>query len=576
MKASIKRKLSIGVGLQFLLIAVSVVVGMVYVNVLSSDTSNILSDNFKTLEYCNAIAVAIDDQSHPESAVTYFRENLEKQRKNVTEAGEQELTNALGQYFKEFEARPSDSLARLRIRNNLNAIVKLNMDAIAHKSQVALDTAKSANVVMGTVGTVSFVFAFILLLNLPNIIADPIKEFVASTKEIAKKNYAWRTDELRNDEFGELAKSFNSMASKLEAYESSNVAQMLFEKRRMETLINQMHNPVIGLNQLKTILFANTAALKVLNMQSEDLIGKPAEEVAGGNDLLRTLIMPQGEATASNKQNLLKIYADDKESFFEKEVVQVTVNSKDNAKEKYIGDVIILQNITPYKELDTAKTNFIATVSHEFKTPISAIKMSLQLLQNAKIGPLNAEQTTLVDSIKDDADRLLRITSELLDFTQVESGQIHLNIRPVQLQEIVEYALSATRAQAEQKPVRMDVALPAQLPPVMADSEKTAWVITNLISNAIRYSYEHSAVSVIARVVGERVRIEVKDTGQGIAPQYQTKVFERYFRVPGTMQEGSGLGLAISKEFIETQGGRIGMESEFGAGSLFWIELVKG
>ena len=202
------------------------------------------------------------------------------------------------------------------------------------------------------------------------------------------------------------------------------------------------------------------------------------------------------------------------------------------------------------------------------------MKMSLQLLQNARIGTLNEEQSTLVASIQDDADRLLKITSELLDFTQVESGQIQLNIRPVRIQEIIDYAVNATRVQAEQKQVSIQLDLAEQLPLVFADNEKTAWVLTNLISNAIRYSYEFTSVKLTAKVVEQHLRLEVTDTGQGIAPQYQAKVFERYFRVPGTLQEGTGLGLAISKEFIEAQGGQIGMQSEVGVGSTFWIELM--
>ncbi len=575
MKLLIKTKLYLGVGLQFLFIVALLVMGMVSINLLTADTRNILRDNYNTLEYCHAMASAIDEQGDPASALAKFRENLEKQQHNVTEPGEQELTDQLTLQLKEFEKNPADPAIQLRIRSNLNAITKMNMQAIQKKSEIAEATANSANFVMGTVGTASFLIALVLLFNLPASIANPIKEFVASTREIAKKNYAWRIDELRKDEFGELAKSFNAMAIELQAYESSNVALMMFEKKRMETLINQMHNPVIGLNQQKVILFTNTAALKILNMQADDLIGQPADKVAQQNDLLRTLIAPPSE-TPNSKQAPLKIYADDKESYFEREIVHVTVPNTNTTKEKYIGDVIILQNITPYKELDAAKTHFIATVSHEFKTPISSIGMSLQLLQNRHVGTLNEEQKALVASIKDDADRLLKITSELLNFTQIESGQIHLSIHPAGLEEIAQYALNATRVQAEQKPVLVKIDFPAQLPKVMVDSEKTAWVLTNLISNAVRYSYEHSAVVVSAKPMADRVRIEVKDTGQGIAPQYQSKVFERYFRVPGTLQEGSGLGLAISKEFIEAQGGSIGMESDFGVGSTFWIELIKG
>jgi signal transduction histidine kinase len=111
------------------------------------------------------------------------------------------------------------------------------------------------------------------------------------------------------------------------------------------------------------------------------------------------------------------------------------------------------------------------------------------------------------------------------------------------------------------------------LPKVLADTEKTAWVVNNLLSNAIRYSYENSVVQINLSVSGNRVLIAVKDTGQGIAPQYKDKIFDRYFRIPGSQKEGTGLGLAISKEFIEAQGGQITVESDFGAGSTFTISL---
>jgi nitrate/nitrite-specific signal transduction histidine kinase len=277
MKYSIKRKLFLGLGFQFLMVVASVSMGIAAVHLLTTDTQNILRDNYKTLEYCHAMALAIDDHEHPQQAVEDFRIHLQKQEDNITEPGEMELTKQLAAYFQEFAANPADPEVQRRIRSSLHSITKMNMEAIERKSELAQQTASSSNFMMGTVGTMSFIFAFMLLLNLPASIADPIKEFTESIQQIAKKNYAWRINDLRNDEFGAMAKSFNLMATELQAYESSNVALMMFEKKRMETLINQMHNPVIGLNNTKTILFANSAALKILNLKSEDLIGKSAD-----------------------------------------------------------------------------------------------------------------------------------------------------------------------------------------------------------------------------------------------------------------------------------------------------------
>ncbi len=182
---------------------------------------------------------------------------------------------------------------------------------------------------------------------------------------------------------------------------------------------------------------------------------------------------------------------------------------------KLISHVILLRNVTSYKELDFAKTNFIATVSHEFKTPISSIKMSLQLLENEQIGLLNDEQENLVSSIKDDADRLLGITAELLNMTQVESGNIQLNIMPANPKDILSYAVKANKVQAEQKKVSFEIESPKELPKVLADREKTAWVLTNLISNAIRYSYDNSKIFLSIESIGQVIKISVKDTCRG-------------------------------------------------------------
>jgi two-component system, NtrC family, sensor histidine kinase KinB len=330
------------------------------------------------------------------------------------------------------------------------------------------------------------------------------------------------------------------------------------------------------LDAQKHILFMNGVALKITGLKAEDTIGKQIQDVAVNNDLIRLLIQDLFAATneaVNTKHEPIKIYADNKESYFEKQVIPINITPTGEKEEKFIGNVILLQNITPFKELDFAKTNFIATVSHELKTPISSIKMSLQLLENEQIGEVNEEQKNLLSSIKDDANRLLKITGELLNMTQVESGHIQMAVTATDVKEILNYAVNANKAAAEQKNIKLEVALPGELPEVLADEEKTAWVLTNLISNAIRYSYDDAAVYITVKSNAGKIEFTVTDTGQGIPPQYKEKIFDRYFRVPGTKKEGTGLGLSISKEFIEAQGGTIQVESDFGAGSSFTIIL---
>jgi signal transduction histidine kinase len=205
-------------------------------------------------------------------------------------------------------------------------------------------------------------------------------------------------------------------------------------------------------------------------------------------------------------------------------------------QQKKIGSVVILRNITAHKELDEAKTNFIATVSHEFKTPIASMKMSLQLLENERIGVLNYEQKNLIAGIKDDAERLLRTTGELLDISQVEAGKWQIKNEPCSLAGLVDEALQANRQTANNKGLLLEANIPQELPLVTADKDKMVWVISNLISNAIRYSYENSSIKLDVSAANDKVILKVADSGVGIPENYLNRIFDRYFKVPAALR----------------------------------------
>lgn len=570
----IKAKLFMGIGLLFAMIVLLTAVGSIYINKLSADTNNILVANYNSIDYSRQMLIALNEDGFNSSSIAAFETNLKKQQNNITETGEQQLTDQLAANFNKLKNNPADTALLATVHDDVTDIMLLNMQAIERKSAVAQKTADSANLWIALAGTLCFLIAFVLLVNLPGNIANPVKELTESIKEIAAENYSKRVHFEKPNEFGDLANAFNTMAQKLQEYKTSNLEKLVMEKKRIETLINNINDPVIGLDEKKHILFMNEVALKISGLRAEETIGKLIQDVAVKNDLVRSLIQDLfSPADATTKQAPIKIYADNKESYFEKQVIAINITPTGEQEEKFIGNVILLQNITPFKELDFAKTNFIATVSHELKTPIASIKMSLQLLENEQIGNVNEEQKNLLHSIKDDANRLLKITGELLNMTQVESGNIQMAMVATDVKEIVNYAVSANKAAADQKNIKLEVVLPADLPHVMADEEKTAWVLTNLISNAIRYSYDNAAIYINVIKLDNKIEFSVTDSGQGIAPQYKEKIFDRYFRVPGTKKEGTGLGLSISKEFIEAEGGKITVASDFGAGSTFTISL---
>jgi signal transduction histidine kinase len=564
MKLRIKSKLSLGITFLFIVIVLTGAVGLISINKLADESKNILKANYESIVYAQNMQSDIDNfKSRNGSTINDFEKNLELQEKNITEPGELEATSSLRILFEKY--RQNDTLLSLipLMRIQTYKINELNLNAIVLRSNRAQHNANKAKLYLEILVTISLLLSFSFLLNFPGYIANPIKELTEGIKQVANKNYSQRININKGDEFGELAEAFNSMAKQLDNYENSNLAKIIFEKKRIETIINGMKDPIIGLDENNKILFVNATAIKILGINEIDLAGKYAPDVALKNDLMRTLIAGKGNNVP------LKIYADEKESYFSKEILNIT------AEDKAIGSVILLRNITQFKELDLAKTNFIATISHELKTPIASIKMSLKLLEDERIGTLNSEQTKLITNIKEDSQRLLSITGELLDLAQVETGKITLEKQIVEPRTIIDYANNALRVQAEQKHIFIKIDCPADLPKVNCDLEKTAWVMVNFLSNAIRYSPENSDILIEVKLIEDGIVFSATDHGQGINPKYQNHVFDKFNKIPSREagKSGTGLGLAISKEFIESQNGEIGLQSTVGQGSRFYFIL---
>jgi len=569
----IKTKVALAVTALFAIILGMVLLSLFYIRELSNDAKNILKDNYESVEYCKKIMEALDSLPVDSSRYTQQIEKyIHLQEQNVTEAGEDGLTLQLRKTFERMQTDKNDSTLATGLRRYALALQEINMKAIARKNEITSNTAVKATNYLLVIASIVFIAGFTFILNFPGYIANPIVSLTNSIKSIANKNYEERLDFNRSDEFGELAEAFNRMAEKMDEYEHSNLAKILFEKKRIETIINRMSDPVIGLDEKKKVVFVNDQALNLLNLSALQVMDRYAPDLAVENDLFRTLIRPQTDGVESPP--FIKIVVSGKENYFSKENIAIQFKPTGETKSTLIGNVILLKNITPYKEPDLAKTNFIATISHELKTPIASLQMGIQLLHDQRIGTLNDEQNNIVKTVREETERLSKLTHELLDLAQVESGNIRLNFQTIKPEELVADSLEAVKFQAERKKVKLEAEISEHLPPIHIDKARTSWVLVNLLTNAIRYSPENETVLLNCYSENHQIVFSVKDFGQGIEKQYLEKVFEKFFQVPGTVS-GSGLGLAISKEFIEAQHGSITVESEPGKGSTFRFSLPE-
>lgn len=573
----VKTKLRLGFGFLFIVVLFFGATALYYIRDISENSKVILKDNYESLSFAREMRALLDngDLVGNENAKKEFNKYLVKQEHNVTEPGEKAATEKIRNGFGLLNPMQNNikiiTGAYREVTQNLGKIERLNMQAIVRKNANAQASVNRAALFLGLVGSFTFLVLFSFSVNFPGFIADPLRELLQGIREIGEKNYGKRLNFEKNDEFAEVANAFNLMASRLNEWENSNLATVISEKRRIETIIEQMQDAIIGINEKQEILFMNDAARKTLSITGDKVIGQNTTELIKGNDLFRSILKDDMGIKP------FKIVLNSRESYFQLQSSDILVPNTQQSKGALqlaslsAGKVYILKNITEFKERDEAKTNFIATISHELKTPISSIKMSLKLLNDQRVGTINPEQEQLVNHIKDDNDRLLKITSELLELSQVETGNIQLNFVPVNPMQIVDYAISSVSFQAGQKQVLLEVLKDNKLPDIQVDIEKTAWVLVNFLSNALRYSAEKSKIIIQVAQRNDMVEFSVKDFGKGIDEGYQKRLFDRYFQVPtdGQNKSGSGLGLAISKDFIEAQQGKIWVESAIGEGSTF-------
>lgn len=612
---TIKSKIFIGLTFLFTVIFLLSLMGIIFVRQLSSQSRGTIVDNYSTVDYMMNMLRHLDDMyswqrknfEGGKSAVedslallTYklsreeFEKNLQLETNNITEAGEAELVNELHADYRNYlntfekllpdrdlEPAVRESIMReayLEVRFSILEIYKLNMAAILNRNQQAQQTARDVTIYMSVIGFCSIVITLFFLFTFPGKIVKPVSALTEKIKAISERNYNQQLQIDSKDEIGELARAFNIMAVRLHEYEEKHIDQLLFEKKRMESLVESLHDGVLVLDEQRRIVLANPTISELTHLKSEELLSLYAPDVAARNDLVREMIQPIMNARPPGEgedQNLIRIVKDKREMFFKLETSAIKIYSEVLRQERFIGYLILLRNVTHYQERDTAKTNLLATVLHELKTPLSSINLSLKLLEDTRMGKLNEEQQNVVRSLRQQGNRLSRVIKELLEYSQIESGNIRLKFSPVRPDDVIDLAVSALMMLIGEKEIRLETDIEEGLPAIHADIEKTVWVLVNILSNAIRYSQKGDTIKIGLKAEPEGVRFFVTDSGPGIAEEDQAKLFQRYMQVGQKSQQGWGLGLAISKEFVQAQGGKIWVESEVGRGSTFSFILPR-
>ncbi len=330
------------------------------------------------------------------------------------------------------------------------------------------------------------------------------------------------------------------------------------EASKVRAILQSITDGVLVVDREGKILLVNPAVEAMLGIPREGLEGKATQELPG-------LFLAGGVFAQPNQRVQL---LDRDLAVYSAPVVTDTGET--------LGTVFVLRDITREVQADRAKSEFISTVSHELRTPLTSIKGYVDLLLLGSVGDLSPMQRNFLEVVRSNANRLVELINDLLDISRIETGRITLNREPVSLYELVEEVVESARTEIERKQLHLEVDVSPDLPLVMADRRRVLQILSNLVSNACKYTREGGHIAIAARCVDGFLQVDVSDTGVGISPEDQQRLFTRFFRADNPMRDevgGTGLGLAISKSFVEMHGGRIWVQSELNVGSTFSFTL---
>lgn len=393
--------------------------------------------------------------------------------------------------------------------------------------------------------------------------------------ECMKKGaYDFITKPFQIDQFlltiNRAAKSIQ-LSKKARQFEQENIRNLYdlnLEKSRLKTIINCMANGVMVTNRNLEVVLHNPALMRLLEVP-EKLEGPlPITDVVKSDALIKTLKEIQSGETPKDEFVSQEIEA-------EKNILRAISAPALTPDDGMIGTVTVLENITPFKQLDEMKSDFVNMVAHELRSPLVSIKQQNSVILEGLAGPLNEKQHDFIERGGRKIDQLLDLINDLLDMAKIEAGQHVQHQVPTDLEEIIESVVSLMASRAEQAGVEMRHTC-EHLEPVHADAKGLEEIFSNLITNAINYSPGGGEVVITARGRGEYAEITVADAGVGIAPEELPKIFDKFYRVKHKETRevtGTGLGLAIVRGIVEAHNGTIDVESTPGEGTTFRILL---
>ena len=602
MSLSLRRRILAGYGLVLGLLVVVLVASLVAFARVGRSSETIIRENYRSIRAADGMIDALERQdsgvllhllgsAQAERQIrahqAVFEGWLARAAQTVTIEGEDSLVARIRMAHRAHTAAvelvlnapvPDASAARPLyyehlapafndVRRQVDALRDLNQVTMASAADRDRDASRAGVLILGLVGGAALLAGLAFSVLLSTRLAAPVRRLEAAARRLAAGDYDTEVPEGPRDELGRLSTAFNEMADALRTYRALEAERAVQAQRRSAAVIRAIEDGVVLVDAQCVVLEMNPAAAAALSTAPDSARGRPLAEIAPDAPFSR----PVDDAAAGRVQ-------DSRDGGFiagagrEYAAVVTPMVGHSGAP---LGALLLLRDVTQLRQLDRLKSEFVATASHELRTPVTSLTMSMGMLQESAAGLLPVRERDLLTSAAEDVARLKALADDLLDLSRIEAGRLELALTVTDPTGLVAEAAAEFAGPASAAGLSLTTDVPRETPAVLADHDRVRRVLSNLIANSIRHTPAGGLVSL--RVVPSPpgfILFEVSDTGEGIAPQDQGRIFEPFVQVRGSRAtSGSGLGLAIARELVEGHGGRIGVRSSSGEGSTFWFTL---
>ena len=605
---TLKKKILVGYAVVFVLMALVVVWAVTNLVSLGKASDAILRENYRSILAAENMVDALERQDSAvlllflgdsEKGIHQFRENeslflqwLTRAKDNITIHGEGELVQSVEASYAKYR-REFSSLTVLRdaakpplqvpyyqetvfplfaeVLESCVRLRNLNEETMYNASLRAGDVANRAIWSTVVVAASALIVALIFSLLLAERIVRPVRRFMEASRKISAGDYAVQVPVETNDELGRLAGEFNQMASQLGQYHEMNIDQILSEKNKGDAILSSIEDGLVVFDTHLKVTGINPAGRRMLDLEFVGVPGLACTDILPSpnvREMIQRTVETGMPPDVPEEQRVITLQKGDRSLHYHFSVTPIRGRDRNLS-----GIVLLLRDVTRLKEVERLKSEFVMAASHELRTPLTGMGMSIDLLLEHAAQGLAEKDRELLQAAHEEVHRMKALVNDLLDLSKIEAGKIELEFENVAVQNLFENVQEVFKGQAEMKQVKLTSELTGDLPKVRADANKVTWVLTNLISNALRYVRQDGQIQIVAKKIGSHVHLSVRDDGPGIPPEYQSRIFQKFIQVKGRQSGGTGLGLAICKEIVRAHGGAIWVESSPGQGSTFTFTL---